>query len=388
MAPSSRDLIRAPIQTVIVIGGGPAGSTAARLLADRGYDVTIVMGAHSAAFKAGETLPPVAGPLLERLGLMDCLTAGPHIRCPGNQSIFGSPEIVDFDFIFSANGIGWHLDRIVLEQQLLELARQAGVNVLDDSKVIGLRENGDGWQVTTQTFKKDADYIVDASGNSRVLLRYLGVNSVRFDKLAARVAVFKTGTTQRDLRTLIEADANGWWYSACVPNGRRIAMYFSDSDLREFRSSNYNAYFLGKLKETSLISDRLTQEVQSNLHAEFYTFACSSAYAQQVQGRNWIAVGDAVMSFDPLSSQGLWTALDGADRAVGAILGQSAGKPKTATFYSDWVQQTYSRYLQEKQSYYAMEKRWQTNMFWQRRAAAPLKAKSPQKRNRDLVPMS
>ena len=94
-----------------VIGGGPAGATAARLLAESGLRVFVVERSMGNNFRGGESLPPQANWLLGRLGLIAHLESGPHLPCYGNQSVWGSPEVVDTDFIFSPDGSGWHLDR-------------------------------------------------------------------------------------------------------------------------------------------------------------------------------------------------------------------------------------------------------------------------------------
>ncbi|MEP3890321.1 MAG: tryptophan 7-halogenase [Hellea sp.] len=366
------------MNSIIVIGGGPAGATAARRLSQTGFDVSLIHRGQSEGFKAGETLPPIANPLLRRLGIDACLHQGPHISCPGNQSIFGSADIVDFDFIFTSNGMGWHLDRTIFEQQLLNLANEAGTKILNDTSVSSMTMEKDKWKIAVSLHGLtphiiSADYIIDASGHSRIFAKSLGIQTKRFDKLAARAAIFPTQVTPQDRRTLIEAAPNGWWYSACIPTNMRVVMYFSDSDLKEFRAIKSIDSFMEGLKETSLIFKRLKNEAADAIDItaiDIHTFACSSAHATQVQGDRWISIGDAAMSFDPLSSQGLWTALDGADRAAAAILAQKTNAKNSLGAYSDWVRQTYGQYLKEKENYYAMETRWQRNTFWNRRNAA------------------
>ncbi len=362
--------------SVAVIGGGPAGATAAWLLADRGFEVCLVHRRQRQVYKAGETLPPVANGLLQRLGISELIKQGSHITCPGNQSAFGSAELVDLDFIFSPHGQGWHLDRLAFQQQLLDRAERQGVKVIDSDRLHSSCYSGNRWELrlhsksTSQSLH--ADWVIDASGIARAFLRQRDVAIQIHDKLAARIAVFKTRESGQDKRTLIEASENGWWYSTSAPNNTRIVMYFSDMDLPDFKSCGETSNFMKLLGNTRFISNRLDIECDSDLLScclNLSTEPAQSTLPATIQGRQWFAIGDAAMSFDPLSSQGIWRGLQAAEIAAGHIA-QQLEKPADnplSTHYSDWVSGIFHQYLNERKNYYAMEQRWHKNPFWQRR---------------------
>ncbi len=366
------------ISAIAIIGGGPVGAVVASLLARSGFAVTVVQRPGSGRYKAGETLPPVANSLLQRLGISDLLKQGPHLICPGNQSAFGSEQLVDLDFIFSSNGQGWHLDRLYFERQLLRLARENGVEILANSHLRQSRFQRDHWRLQLQTGGEDrhleADYLVEASGMARAVLRYQNIEARQDDTLAARIGVFQTESSSQDHRTLIEAEGSGWWYSTSAPGNKRVVMFFSDTDLPEFRACNRAADFIRKLETTRFIVAKLRAECPGGNwehRMSFHTEPAHSSRAAQLQGERWIAIGDAAMSFDPLSSQGLWTGLQSAEIAADHIVARAQRKHASSRTpsadYTSWVKDIYSNYLIERNNYYAMEGRWANQEFWQRR---------------------
>jgi flavin-dependent dehydrogenase len=366
------------MQTVVIIGGGPVGALAATLLRARGLKVTLVHRPYSKSYKAGETLPPVANSLLRHLGVYDLLEQEGHIKCPGNQSAFGSPDLVDFDFIYTANGLGWHLDRCVFECQLLDRAQAAGALILNE-KIQTVQRKGRQWHLklgaSAGVFNSErfltADYLVDASGVSRYLLRQQNIPIEHSDKLGARIAIFKTVDENRDHRTLTEADYDGWWYSSCAPSGVRLVMFFSDSDLKGFQGCRTPEAFLERIKQTCFIKQKLEYECPDYKETEamfLYSEPARSTLSSRVQGEKWIAIGDAAMSFDPLSSQGLWIGFESARRATDAVAEQLFNNSDGAELdYQVWAGKTYSDYRREKKKYYAMEHRFSNEEFWQRR---------------------
>ena len=347
---------------VAIVGAGPIGAVAAKLLAEAGASVVLIDRASNRDFKAGETLPPVANPILRRLRLWDTLERS-HLRCPGNQSAFGSADMVELDFVYSANGAGWHLDRLRFEAELREMAVAAGAKLVAGNLNLIVQTCGHSVLTLDGGAQIRSDFVIDASGGGRAVCRRLGVEEVRYDKLAASIGIYACNDVQ-DHRTMVEAVRDGWWYSSGLPNGRRAAMFFSDSDLPSFR--RVQADFAAGLQETLFVSKCLSDSGAKNLPVQF-TEPALSAHSAQVSGPGWLAIGDAAMRFDPLSSQGLWTGFMAAERAANAIL---AGTEADLNRYAEWCQSIFQAYISERQNYYAMETRWPESAFWQRRQSA------------------
>jgi len=95
--------------------------------------------------------------------------------------------------------------------------------------------------------------------------------------------------------------------------------------------------------------------------------ACSQRL-DPIAGDGWIAVGDAASAFDPLSSMGIMKALRSAVDAAAAILRHLAGERDAFAGYAQTIAADYTRYLDTRTRYYAMEQRWPDAPFWQRRA--------------------
>jgi len=96
----------------------------------------------------------------------------------------------------------------------------------------------------------------------------------------------------------------------------------------------------------------------------------SSGRLDQCTGANWLAVGDAAVSFDPLSSQGIANALYTGMRAGQSISATLNGKAGALEAYAAHLGEIYQAYLQNRRYFYTLETRWTDYPFWQRRCAA------------------
>ena len=95
----------------------------------------------------------------------------------------------------------------------------------------------------------------------------------------------------------------------------------------------------------------------------------SSGCLDHFVGKQWLAVGDAALSFDPLSSQGIANALYTGIQAGQAITAALNGNPAAPTAYARHLGDIYQAYLQNRQYYYGLENRWAERPFWRRRGA-------------------
>ncbi|MDB5295487.1 MAG: Dehydrogenase flavoprotein LodB [Phycisphaerales bacterium] len=95
--------------------------------------------------------------------------------------------------------------------------------------------------------------------------------------------------------------------------------------------------------------------------------AAGSSYLTSFYGDGWVAAGDAAASFDPLSSQGLVTAMATGRAAATAILNHEAGDGDAMAWYAAALEGEIRRYMRQRTAYYGMECRWPDAPFWQRR---------------------
>lgn len=211
-----------------------------------------------------------------------------------------------------------------------------------------------------------ARFLVDATGPGAVLARRLGARPRALDRLAGFVRFFREGPgAPGDGRTLVEAFADGWWYTAGLPNGLRVAALMTDSDLARGLGAGEPSRWPALLEAAPLTRASLDgAEPVGGLVVR----TARSRRLEPAAGDGWLAVGDAASAFDPLSSQGMLKALRAgvfASYAIGDVLvrGDAGGLEK----YRGFVEAEFAAYARVRARYYAEEGRWAEGEFWARR---------------------
>ncbi|MFB7252660.1 tryptophan 7-halogenase [Streptomyces nojiriensis] len=361
----------------VVAGGGPAGAVAALVLARAGRHVLLVdgdpPGASSAAFTIGETLPPAARPLLHDLGLWGAFAADAHLSCPGTYASWGSAQLHGHSHLFDPHGHGWHLDRGRFDAFLREAAVAAGA-LLRRAVVIGHRSAAGEQRLLVRerggaVGEVRSDWVVDATGRRALIGRRLALRR-RQDRLVAAFTLLGAGGDAEDaeLRTLVEAVPEGWWYTARVPAGRVVA-HLSDVDLATARLGTADG-FRYAAERTRHVRDRLSGYDPAGSPAPRWT-AAHGLRLSPPAGPGWIAAGDAAIAFDPLSSQGILTALHTGARAGGAVDRCLAGDTGALASYAAFLDGVADAYHQHHARAYAEERRWPDHPFWRRRNGSP-----------------
>ncbi|HEX9983238.1 MAG TPA: tryptophan 7-halogenase [Thermoanaerobaculia bacterium] len=331
---------------VAIAGGGPAGcATALSLRAHApSLKVLLVEASRYEAPRIGETLPPLARQLLEHLGVWEAFVAQRHREVHGTVAAWGSRVRVDNDYFFGTAGNGWHLDRTAFDAMLADAAEARGVTVVRGERAA-----------------VDARVVVDATGGAAAIARRRGASFVSGDHLVAAVRFYDGGGD--DPRTLVEAFADGWWYTAGLPDGKRVVACMTDGDLarglRLAEEASWSALLSGTTHVAPLVRGK---------GSELVVRSADSRRLDVAAGDGWVAVGDAASRFDPLSSQGIIKALRSgvfASYAVGDLLvrGDESGVRR----YRGFVEQEFASYLTVRTKFYREETRWPEREFWRRR---------------------
>lgn len=344
---------------VVIAGAGPAGAVAAGVLSCAGRRVLLVDDVSSNKCKVGESLPSAARPLLRDLGLLPLVEEGPHLPSYGNISAWGSSELIATDFIRDPNGMSWHLDRARFDMDLRQAALSNGALLLP-TRLKSVTAIQNGWQIQLSHGETNADWIVDATGRPATLARNLGICRKRDDTLVALCAWAEVSNSDLDTRALVESTPEGWWYTALLPHRIRVVVLHVDREYAVSIIQKQNIW-LDLLSQTVHVSHVLAGAVFKE--KPFGTEACGGCL-DYFSGQGWLAIGDAALSFDPLSSQGILNALYTGMRAGQAIHAALNGDNDQVASYTTQLENIRQAYLLHHQTFYQMESRWPNHSFW------------------------
>lgn len=360
---------------VLVVGGGMAGCALAYALAKK-YRVLVIekQAETSPQDRIGESLPAAALRSLKTLGLSDAIDQSAHRDYHGVVSIWGQNSPSRKDFFDTLDGSGLHIDRGSLNRAIKKSTVGAGVDFIQNAQLKSLSNSNGDWAIEVKRFDEHlevkARIVVDASGRASVVARKLDLRRVNADRaiaIHAQCSPIETGLASDRGFTIIEAVESGWWYRAPLPNGKFVISFHTDSDLSIASLMQQPGNWLDALRSTKLISNGV--ELSKESARKLTVCAANSSYLKQCAGDNWLAIGDAALAFDPLSSQGMFNALTTALLAKHVIVETLDGNADATASYARKIDNVYRVYRQNLTEVYRTETRWRENLFWKRRSA-------------------
>lgn len=376
---------------MVILGGGPAGLSAAITLR-RHADLSILVAEARPPDQGriGESCPPDIVLLLEQLGLAAEFRLGGHDPCPGYASVWGRPHVGYNDFIVNPMGPAWRLNRRVFDDMLVQAALAQGVEVAwslrfgdarkEPSERAGYRlqlyrvrdkqqpaEDADGNPPAVVR----ADYVIDATGVHAHFARAVGASQRIDDRLFAFVRFSQVESGDVTRQVLLEATPDGWWYAARLPDDRLVSVMVSEREtLMPLQQGGQRAYEQA-VQSTTLIGPALAK--LSLTDPQFHTWPIYSGLLDQAEGEDWMAIGDAASSYDPVAAQGIHKALaDGlsAGRRVADYLEHRTRNDDTHT---EEIRRRYAGYQRNRAYIYGLEQRWANASFWRNRRHNSLK---------------
>ncbi len=345
------------VREVVVIGGGPAGTATALLLAQRGRDVVLVEASSYGEPRFGETLPPEINPLLRELGVWEAFARSGPLASPGIVSAWGSGDPQETHFIANRHGSGWHVDRNVFDKLLSNAAAAAGAEVITGAVAQRCTHDDGAWRVdlSGERERLHARFVVDAGGRNGMRLGDVA-REIDDRLLAIFLRLAFDCEPPRDTRTLVESAPDGWWYCAPLPSGETAAVLFVDPG-QYLRDGFELAEQLASAPLTCARVGRARIVASHVVHVP-------SSVRRRAAGSGWAAVGDAAASYDPLSGFGIVKALQGARTFADALDDASL-----AAYDAD-VRRRFDAYVAQRRAYYAGERRWPDRPFWRARLTA------------------
>jgi flavin-dependent dehydrogenase len=298
---------------VAVIGGGPAGCSAARLLAEWGYRVAMITRPAPRPHLA-ESIPPSAARLLDHLAWRDVIDGAGFLRSTGNTFIWeprSTAQRGDMRHAFYEPGsLGYQVDRGVLNSVMLDATVRSGVELIDAATVIGVSAGVVRYRQDAGDGQKWARWVLDCSGRASVVARLGWRRSAPHLRTIAIAGIWEReeGWQLPDsTHTVVESHSGGWAWSVPVSRTQRHVTVMLDPNLTSISSMGAlaDAYHSELARAPGLYA--LTREAR--LIGEPFARDASPYGSHQVAAPNVLLVGDAASFVDPLSSYGIKKAL-------------------------------------------------------------------------------
>jgi flavin-dependent dehydrogenase len=312
-----------------VVGGGPAGSTIAALLVERGLDVVLLEKDRHPRFHIGESLLPLNLPLFERLGITDDIK---RIGMPKWGVDFVSPthdRTVAFEF-----GDAWdkslpysfQVRRSEFDHILLRNAGAKGARVFEGSRVTEVDlARVDGVEVTAkadagQERRWRARFLIDASGRDTLIANRLGLKERNRRHASAAVYGHFTGARRHEGRaegniSIYWFDHGWFWFIPLADGTTSIGAVFPPDYLKS-RKTDVTTFFRDTIARAPKLAERLSG---ATLIGPATATGNYSYRASKMAGRNYLLLGDAYAFIDPVFSTGVYLAMSSAFRAADAV---------------------------------------------------------------------
>lgn len=336
---------------VIVVGGGPAGATAAAVLARRGRRVAVIERSHFPRYKVGESLLPGCWHTLERIGALSrveqaAFQAKYSVQFVSPRGNLSQPFYFD-DHVDHPSSRTWQVDRATFDAILLDNAREQGATVfegttalepiLEDGAVVGVRVEGPEGERALR-----APITIDASGRDGLMSRHLGWRrpETRLDRFALwgyfDGAARDTGRDE-GATTIARLPGDGWLWYIPMAHGRVSVGVVARREVFFAETHDPEAAFDEQLGRNPWIADHLagaTRDGPVRVTSDY------SYRAEHCADDGLVLVGDAFAFLDPVFSSGVFLALRSAEvaaEAADAALAEGVHTADRFAAYGEWL---------------------------------------------------
>lgn len=317
---------------VVVVGGGPAGSTVSTLLAQQGVKVRLYEREKFPRFHIGESLIPETYWVFKRLGMLDKMKKSPFVKKFSVQFVNAAGK-ESAPFYFHDNkphecSQTWQVIRSEFDTMMLNHAREHGVDVVQPGRVLEVLFEGDravGVRAQDENGKEHtvhAKVVVDASGQSTMLQNRFKLRL--WDPVLNKGAIWTywrgayrdTGRDEGATLVIQTTNRQGWWwYIPQHDNTISIGVVGPFDYLFKGRGTHEQVYEQ-EVASCPALQKRL---VGAERATGYFATKDYSYRSKQVAGDGWVLVGDAFGFLDPLYSSGVLLALKSGELAADAI---------------------------------------------------------------------
>ena len=327
---------------VVVIGGGPAGSTTSTLLAQAGLKVGLFEREKFPRFHIGESLIPETYWVLKRLNMLDKMQKSHFVKKYSVQFINANGKL-SAPFYFWDNkphecSQTWQVVRSEFDQMMLDNAREHGVDAHDGVHVTdvlfdnrGQIDRPEGGQATGISIKHDgarqdirASVVVDASGQAALLMNRMKLRL--WDPVLNKGAIWTywqgayrdTGRDEGATMVIQTPGKEGWFWNIPLHDDIVSLGVVAPFDyLFKGRKGSHEQTYQEEVEHTPAVKERIknAKRVTGYFATRDYSYRST-----QCAGNGWVLVGDAFGFLDPLYSSGVLLALKSGELAADAIV--------------------------------------------------------------------
>ena len=305
---------------VLVIGGGPAGSTIAALLAQRGRDVLMLEKARHPRFHIGESLLPMSMPMFDQLGVAEEIKRIGMVKL-GAEFIspwHGAPVMIDFSDAWDNTwSSAYQVRRDEFDEILFRNAAVKGARITEECKVTDIKfQPGEEALVNTlsrngQTQRIRARFVVDASGRDTFLANHFGMK--HRNKKHNSAAIFGHFAGAKRLEGEVEGNISlfwfdhGWFWFIPLADGNTSVGATCWPYYMKTRKTDTARFLLDTIALCPALAERLKD---ASLVSPVTATGNFSYLSERASGENYILLGDAFAFIDPVFSSGVFLAMN------------------------------------------------------------------------------
>ncbi len=353
---------------VVIIGAGPAGCACAIALPTHEFEVIILDNSKEGKFQIGESIPPTMNLLMKQLGVYENFLKENHEPCYGSCSYWGSDIRGYNDTILNPYGHGWHLDREKFNRFFMSEAENRNVKIHRGATFLSSEKAENGFTINYRnangkTENLEANFVVDASGSKGVYAASQSSQKVHGTALVCLGIRFKQSDDKEVSKlTHLESVKDGWWYAARIPNNQMLVTFYTLSEVVKTKKLHLFECWMNELKQATQ-TYKLVEGLEA-FDSKIAGFTTYSFCLNRVVGDNWLAIGDAASTYDPITAHGITKSVTNAIEAVKAISKYVDGDAKALVTFERDVQYQYIEYKKSRAYFYGLEQHWPDSTFW------------------------
>jgi flavin-dependent dehydrogenase len=348
---------------IVIVGGGPAGSTAGTLLAKQGWSVAIFEKEKFPRFKIGESLLPGSLRTFERMGVKEKIDRADVIVKYGGKIVSAcgtrSNRFLFCDAFHCKYPTAYQVERSMFDQLLLDHAAESGCRVSQGTLVTDVAFNADGVTVRADDNVFRAKYLIDCSGRnsligSRFKLRQNYPHLKKFSLFAHFEDVDREPGIDGTLTTMIRGKDRWIWIIPITAKKTSIGVVFDAQTFKRMKLEPEEA-FHQILQENPKVTEQMSR---ARRITEVHATGDFSFRNKRFTGERWVLAGDAAGFIDPVWSSGVFIAILSGEKAadmLDRVLRQPDRRAAEFSRYERQVGRVMDLYLKFVTSWYTQE---------------------------------